>query len=127
MTNEIEQKQLTCNCPSPCSGSVSCIGGCGCLCTSSTNPPSASCECTCQTFKLEDIERSESLQLLKDNQVSVCIKELSIVSLAKFFSYHAPNIQIYVPVRNIDAVINYESKEPESFGNLVKTLGFEII
>jgi hypothetical protein len=114
----------SCSCASPCSGSINCTGGCGCLCDSA----SKMCQCVCQTFTLDDLQaKSEPLGLLARSNVKLQLKNLSVVALARFLSYHAPSLNLYIPASKLEESIDYESSTPEMFEHLIKTLGLKII
>ena len=47
-------------------------------------------------------------------------------TLARFLSYHAPSVDLYIPARLIEEVVGFHTTEPELFKDVVKKLGIRI-
>lgn len=122
----------SCSCTSPCSGSINCPGGCFCAQQSvkRVGEPErcVKCECICTGFGLAEIaSKSESLDLRHDSTVRIQAKNVSMETLARFFSYHAPSLELYFPAKAIEEVINYQTLDLETLKDVVIKLGFRIV
>jgi hypothetical protein len=128
ISHDNQEVLSSCSCESPCTGSVSCPGGCGCLSDVLKEPSKPdkclSCSCTCQGFSLTEIaSKGDPLDLKRDSIVRLQTKNLSMETLVRFLSYHAPSLEIYMPAKAIEEVIDYQTPEPETFQGILAKLG----
>jgi hypothetical protein len=121
----------TCTATSPCTSSITCDKGCACQADirkiDGKPDECVRSECICQGFTFTEIaSKSKSMGIQLNSFVLLDIKQLSMETLARFLSYHAPSVDLYIPARLIEEVVDFHSTESELFKDIIKKLGLRI-